>query len=387
MVGTQICVIDTFRNTGNGVLTIDSVANLVPSIYSLTLPSFPIVLQPDSSQTFTVCATPQGTGPNGLGTINVYTKEIGRQAELAMSVYGIKVADTVAIGTSLSSLTCDTESATVSVTNTGNWPDTYTASIGGTDAADFTITSSAVSPTLESGGFFIYTIRFTPSKVGSESAQVTVTRTSDGAVSVPIDLSGTGGAATIAGSDPAPMTAIGSTSGQFTVTVNNTGSCPWTTGVPTVDPQFSYVSGATTIAPNGSAPFVFTYSPTVAGGTSYPVSFPSSVGLSTSVNVSITTATDGVAMVSASNGYSLGQTYPNPFNDESNLEITVAAPGLVQLSVVDVQGNVVEQVLNRQFDAGTYSVTLSAEGLASGTYYYQMSAGGVTLTRQMVIVK
>ncbi len=183
----------------------------------------------------------------------------------------------------------------------------------------------------------------------------------------------------------APMTAVGATSAPFTVTVNNTGTCQWTSGTPTVDPQFTYVSGAGAIAAGGSASFMFTYTPTTETPASYPVTFTGSTGNAT-VNVNITTEADAVN-ASSSKGYELEQNYPNPFSASSQLEMTLPVASLVHLSIIDVQGKTVETVLNQHFDAGTFGVTMNADGLSSGTYYYQMTAGDVTLTRQMVILK
>ena len=102
--------------------------------------------------------------------------------------------------------------------------------------------------------------------------------------------------------------------------------------------------------------------------------------------MSIATATDDVA-ATASNGFSLDQNYPNPFNGTSQCEITLPVACVVHLSVIDVEGQVVQTLLNQHYDAGSFEVSLDATGLASGTYYYQMTAGNVTLTKQMVVLK
>ncbi|HET6402801.1 MAG TPA: T9SS type A sorting domain-containing protein, partial [Candidatus Kapabacteria bacterium] len=67
--------------------------------------------------------------------------------------------------------------------------------------------------------------------------------------------------------------------------------------------------------------------------------------------------------------------------------LTLPTGGVVQLAIVDVTGKVVETVLDQRMGAGTFDVTLDASSLVSGTYYYQMTAGGVTLTRQMMVIK
>jgi len=92
-------------------------------------------------------------------------------------------------------------------------------------------------------------------------------------------------------------------------------------------------------------------------------------------------------MLSAQNGYSIEQNYPNPFSNTSEVEITLANSGNVHLAILDVTGQVVENVMDQQMEAGSFSVTIHADELASGTYFCQMTSGGVTLTRQISIVK
>jgi hypothetical protein len=60
---------------------------------------------------------------------------------------------------------------------------------------------------------------------------------------------------------------------------------------------------------------------------------------------------------------------------------------MVRLVIVDAKGELVQTVLDQRIDAGTSEVTLDASALISGTYYYQMTAGSVTLTRHMTVLK
>lgn len=100
-----------------------------------------------------------------------------------------------------------------------------------------------------------------------------------------------------------------------------------------------------------------------------------------------TPASSFVAQASTYDGFSLGACYPNPFSGKSQVEMTLPESGRVQLVIVDLTGKVVQTVLDKRMGAGTFQVTLDASSLASGTYYYQLTAGTVTLTRQMMVVK
>ncbi len=50
-------------------------------------------------------------------------------------------------------------------------------------------------------------------------------------------------------------------------------------------------------------------------------------------------------------------------------------------------GQNVAELVNGDKDAGAYSVTFDASGLASGVYLYRMEAGGFVQTKKLVVVK
>ncbi len=382
LIGTQKCETYTLSNTGAASLVVNTVTIGGTNAADFTgAPTLPLTLNANSSQTFSICANPSemgaesavvtATGTSG-GTALTATHNLG--------VFGLSNADVAVVLTPFAAASCGSDTEIITVTNTGNESETYTPSVAGSQSADFTVTPA--SATEVGGGVATFTVVFNGASSG-ETATLNFVTT--GTPITPFTLTASAGGAIIAGTQMAPMTAVGATSAPFTVTVNNTGTCQWTSGTPTVDPQFTYVSGAGAIAAGGSASFMFTYTPTTETPASYPVTFTGSTGNAT-VNVNITTEADAVN-ASSSKGYSLEQNYPNPFSASSQLEMTLPVASLVHLSIIDVQGKTVETVLNQHFDAGTFGVTMNADGLSSGTYYYQMTAGDVTLTRQMVILK
>jgi Abnormal spindle-like microcephaly-assoc'd, ASPM-SPD-2-Hydin/Secretion system C-terminal sorting domain len=388
IIGKSGCVTDTLWNTGAASLTVTTLAVSGTNAADFTVSGFTsgLVLGANSSTTFQVCADPSDTGAEtALLTATGTSSETPVRATLALAVNGQSIADTGIVTQPFLAESCGSDTEIITVTNKGNVTASYLPNpLTGTNAGDFSITPTTAQ-TEVAGGVATFTVVFTGTGTG-ETANLIITG-SEGGNPIQFPLTASSGAAVIAGTQAAPMTAVGSTSAPFTVTVNNTGTCPWTSGNPTVDPQFTYVSGAGTIAAGGSSPFVFTYTPTSEAPNTYPVTFTGSTGTASSVAVNITTATDAVQTVSSAQGYSLDQNYPNPFNGSSQVEITLPVGSVVNLSIIDVQGQVVQTLLNQHYDAGSFEVTLKSDGLASGTYYYQMTAGGVTLTRQMVVLK
>lgn len=86
-------------------------------------------------------------------------------------------------------------------------------------------------------------------------------------------------------------------------------------------------------------------------------------------------------------GFALEQNYPNPFNPGTSIVYHIANSGLVILKVYDILGNEVTQLVNEYQNAGSYSVNFDASNLSSGIYMYQITAGGFTSTKKMMLMK
>ena len=89
--------------------------------------------------------------------------------------------------------------------------------------------------------------------------------------------------------------------------------------------------------------------------------------------------------------------YPNPFNPETWIPYQLAKPADVTLTIYDINGNVV-RALNLGYQrAGMYHSRIRAahwngknslgESVASGVYFYTLTAGDFTATRKMLILK
>jgi hypothetical protein len=88
----------------------------------------------------------------------------------------------------------------------------------------------------------------------------------------------------------------------------------------------------------------------------------------------------------------LAQNYPNPFNPSTRIQYDLPTSHVVRLRVYDNLGRQVAELVNGIQSAGHHEVAwngrLANGGPApSGTYFYQIDAGGSKLTRRMVLVK
>jgi hypothetical protein len=84
---------------------------------------------------------------------------------------------------------------------------------------------------------------------------------------------------------------------------------------------------------------------------------------------------------------SLAQNYPNPFNPSTFLRYSLQANSRVTLKVFDVRGAEVVTLEDGDRNAGTYEVKFDASRLASGVYYYTLTAAGVSQTKRMLLVR
>ncbi|HMQ68287.1 MAG TPA: M1 family aminopeptidase [Ignavibacteria bacterium] len=73
-------------------------------------------------------------------------------------------------------------------------------------------------------------------------------------------------------------------------------------------------------------------------------------------------------------GFALLQNYPNPFNPSTTISFRLGRPSNVTITVYDILGNEVGQLMNGYLREGTYNTEFFSNGLASGTYFYYLSA-------------
>jgi hypothetical protein len=85
--------------------------------------------------------------------------------------------------------------------------------------------------------------------------------------------------------------------------------------------------------------------------------------------------------------FALYQNYPNPFNPSTKIQFRVASSEFIELRVFDMLGREVATLVNEVKPPGTYEVTFDAAHLASGVYYYRLTAGNFAATRKLVLLR
>lgn len=91
--------------------------------------------------------------------------------------------------------------------------------------------------------------------------------------------------------------------------------------------------------------------------------------------------------ISTVKDFNLYQNYPNPFNPATSISFNLVKQGFVNLSVYNVNGKKVSELLNGKMNAGFQSVSFNAINLSSGVYTYKLNVDGVSVSKNMVLIK
>ena len=78
---------------------------------------------------------------------------------------------------------------------------------------------------------------------------------------------------------------------------------------------------------------------------------------------------------------------PNPFRASTTISFRIASAGRVELAVFDVAGRRIATLTDREFAAGSHSVTWEADDTAPGVYFYRATAAGRTAIARGQLVR
>jgi uncharacterized protein (DUF362 family) len=86
-------------------------------------------------------------------------------------------------------------------------------------------------------------------------------------------------------------------------------------------------------------------------------------------------------------GFALYPCHPNPFNASTMLRYHLPTANSVDLSIFDVSGRKVADLVHQGQNAGIHQVEFNANGLASGKYIALLKAGKISQVQSLVLVK
>jgi hypothetical protein len=104
--------------------------------------------------------------------------------------------------------------------------------------------------------------------------------------------------------------------------------------------------------------------------------------LSELITTSVPKATKGIPKQ-----YALAQSYPNPFNPTTTIGYELPKASFVRLSVYNVLGQEVRTLVNQTQQAGYKTVQFNGGGMASGVYFYRLTAGSFSDVKKFILLK
>ncbi|NOG96670.1 MAG: T9SS type A sorting domain-containing protein [Ignavibacteriae bacterium] len=98
------------------------------------------------------------------------------------------------------------------------------------------------------------------------------------------------------------------------------------------------------------------------------------------------------------NDFYLSQNFPNPFNPATKIQFTIpknvetfGKTSQVNLTIFDLLGNEIAELVNEYKQPGTHEVEFDASGgsreISSGIYFYQLKIGNKKLSKKMILLK
>ena len=89
-----------------------------------------------------------------------------------------------------------------------------------------------------------------------------------------------------------------------------------------------------------------------------------------------------------SDGFSIGQNYPNPFQGKTTIEYSIPSLSTVSIVVYNINGNMVETLLHEKVTPpGDYKLDYYPKRLPSGLYYYAMESERFIGVKKMILIR
>jgi len=85
--------------------------------------------------------------------------------------------------------------------------------------------------------------------------------------------------------------------------------------------------------------------------------------------------------------FDLAQNYPNPFNPATTISFALAKDGHVKLTIFDILGRTVVELIDGMKPAGNHKVIFDANDLSSGLYLYRLETEQYKQVRKMLLVR
>ncbi len=101
----------------------------------------------------------------------------------------------------------------------------------------------------------------------------------------------------------------------------------------------------------------------------------------------LTTTSDNIGLNKINEGLAMTNVYPNPapVNSKAVMGFNLKQSSNVKVTIVNLVGQEVRTVVNKNFAAGEQAIDIDLTGLNAGVYFVNMTANGISETRKLTI--
>ena len=134
--------------------------------------------------------------------------------------------------------------------------------------------------------------------------------------------------------------------------------------------------------PDGGGMVIFNQ----AGTVYYVCEYHASMGMKGIINVSSITGVE-TKNQSIPDKFILMQNYPNPFNPSTTIRYGLASESNVSIKIYNLAGQQLKELISKKETAGFHEVNFNADKLASGIYFYRITATSIEDDKSFVDTK
>lgn len=85
--------------------------------------------------------------------------------------------------------------------------------------------------------------------------------------------------------------------------------------------------------------------------------------------------------------FKLNPSYPNPFNPVTNISFNIPNSEFVNLSIYDINGKKITNLINNFIDKGFHSITWNAQNVSSGIYFIKVTSNNQIFSEKITLIK
>ncbi len=79
--------------------------------------------------------------------------------------------------------------------------------------------------------------------------------------------------------------------------------------------------------------------------------------------------------------------FPNPFNGSTRIDFYLASDELVRISVYDISGRLIENIVNEKYSSGYHDIRWQANVVSSGMYFLAIFTPSEMQSRKLILIK